>query len=97
MLGGGSDVTAPALYLHICPFQFVTAESSSAAVGGPAGKYLQNMLVPIFSNCLGCGCSVLGTNYWYTLELETKVPEDFTITEKAPTSAFIFYIMLNGR
>ena len=34
VLGGGSDVTAPALYFHICPFQFVTAESSSAAVGG---------------------------------------------------------------
>ena len=65
-VGGGSDVTAPALYFHICPFQFVTAESSSAAVGGPTGKYLQNMLVPIFSNCLGvgarCWVPIIGTH-----------------------------------
>ena len=28
------------------------------------------------------------------LKLETKVPEDFTITEKAPTSAFTFKTLL---
>ena len=57
----GSSSVFPYLSVSICD-----CREQQCSSGRPAGKYLQNMLVPIFSNCLGvgarCWVPIIGTH-----------------------------------